>query len=113
MAYLFVVYSITVCLFGISGITLLAVGSGMLPTSLTQEEMRRTPTGASCVPEVCSQMITEKQKSSEGFKMVMVGVAFLGFVLLSVCSVFVAFTICPRRMNRVLALEVEEQQPQV
>jgi hypothetical protein len=104
------VCTLSICLFGLSGIIIASIGSEMLPTSLTQEEMRRTPTGAPCTPEVCSQMITEKQRSSEGFKMILIGVSFLGFVLLVTCGGIASITLCPRRINRVMALEVEEQQ---
>lgn len=94
----------------LGGIILASIASEKIPTSLTQEEMRRTPTGAPCSPDVCAQMITEKQRSSEGFMIMMVGVAFLGLVLVTFCSCCAFLICCPKRVSRVMSLEMPSEQ---
>lgn len=74
------VCGLTICLFGLTGIVIGSIGLTNIPTSLTRDEMYST--GTSCSPERCSQMLTEKQRTSEGVRFSIIGASlFLGSLL--------------------------------
>lgn len=87
-------------LLGLTGIILAALGTNDIPTSLTRDEMYNTPTGLVCSPELCSQMLTQKQRASEGVKLSIIGGSLFAFSLFSVCVGFVHMTYCSDRPRR-------------
>jgi hypothetical protein len=101
------IFGCILCLLALSGILLLGLASTSLPTSLTKEEMRIGLNGQICTPDLCSQILTEKQKKSEGFTMILIGASFLGFTFLSSCGVLVTISCCT--IYRVEPLEQDSQ----
>ena len=88
------------CLLGITGVVLTAIGTTEIPTSLTRDEMYTTATGVVCSPDLCSQILTEKQRASEGVRLSIVGASLFAISTLCLVGGFLHINYCSWRRVR-------------